>query len=113
MKKIDHVAIQVNDIDESVKFYVNRFGCEIIHQDDTWAFLQFENIKLALVIEDEHPYHIAFEVDEVEGVEHRDGSVSKYTEDLSGNSIELIKYPTEATAPTRGATYGPIIAIGT
>ena len=49
MKKIDHVAIQVNDIDESVKFYVNRFGCEIIHQDDTWAFLQFENILIFFV----------------------------------------------------------------
>tara|TARA_B100000214_G_scaffold198084_1_gene143373 strand:+ start:539 stop:832 length:294 start_codon:yes stop_codon:yes gene_type:complete len=94
MKKIDHVAIQVNDIDESVKFYVNRFGCEIIHQDDTWAFLQFENIKLALVIEDEHPYHIAFETGEwiFGAVEHRDGSVSRYDEDPSGNAIELIRY---------------------
>ena len=50
------------------------------------------NIKLALVTEDEHPYHIAFEVDEVEGKKHRDGSVSKYIEDPSGNKIELIKY---------------------
>ena len=32
------------------------------------------------------------EVDEVEGKKHRDGSVSKYIEDPSGNKIELIKY---------------------
>ena len=40
MKNIDHVGIQVNDIKESVDFYVKNFGCEIIYQDDTWAFLK-------------------------------------------------------------------------
>ena len=68
------------------------YNSTTIYEDDTWAFLQFDNIKLALVTEDEHPYHIAFEVDEVEGKKHRDGSVSKYIEDPSGNKIELIKY---------------------
>ena len=63
-----------------------------IYEDNTWAMLQFDNIKLALVVEDEHPYHIAFEVDEVDGKTHRDGSVSKYIDDPSGNKIELIKY---------------------
>ena len=92
MKNIDHIAIQVNNIKESVDYYVENFGCEIIHQDDTWAFLQFGNIKMALVVEDEHPYHIAFQVEEVVGKKHRDGSVSKYIEDPSGNKIELIKY---------------------
>ena len=70
------------------------------HQKDSIdlfvAFLQFDNIKLALVTEDEHPYHIAFSVDEIEWedhiMEHRDGSVSKYIEDPSGNKIEIIKY---------------------
>ena len=60
--RIDHIALQVNDIKESVEYYKD-YGASVIHQDDTWAFLQFDNIKLALVIEDEHPYHIAFEVD--------------------------------------------------
>ena len=98
MKNIDHIGIQVNDIKESVDFYVKNFGCEIIHQDDTWAFLQFGNVKMALVIEDEHPYHIAFETDDkgaLGGTLHRDGSISRYIKDPSGNSIELIKYPTE------------------
>ena len=57
---------------------------------------QFDNIKLALVVEDQHPHHISFKVDEIEWedhiVEHRDGSVSKYIQDPSGNKIELIKY---------------------
>ena len=89
--KIDHIALQVNDIKESVEYYKN-YGSRVLYQDDTWAFLEFDNIKLALVVEDEHPYHIAFEVDEVDGKTHRDGSVSKYIDDPSGNKIELIKY---------------------
>ena len=89
--KIDHIGIQVNNISESVDYY-KEYGSEVIHQDDTWAFLQFDNIRLALVLEDEHPYHIAFESEYVDGKRHRVGSVSKYIEDPSGNKIEIIKY---------------------
>ena len=89
--KIDHIGIQVNNISESVDYY-KEYGSEVIYQDDTWAFLQFDNIKLALVLEDEHHYHIAFESEYVDGKRHRDGSVSKYIEDPSGNKIEIIKY---------------------
>tara|TARA_R100000664_G_C2716083_1_gene111131 strand:- start:19 stop:300 length:282 start_codon:yes stop_codon:yes gene_type:complete len=93
MRKIDHIALQVKDIQESITWYVDNFECEIIYQDESWAFLQFENIKLALVIKDQHPYHIAFEVDEMEnGKKHRDNSISKYINDPSGNKVELIKY---------------------
>lgn len=93
MKKIDHIAIVVNDIKESVAYYVDNHNCMILHCDESWGYLQFDNIKLALVLKDEHPPHIAFEVDEVEGKTHRDGSVSKYIDDPSGNKIELIEYP--------------------
>ena len=95
MKKIDHIALQVDNIKESVAWYHDNYDCMILHCDDTWAFLQFDNIKLALVVEDEHPYHIAFEVEDLgplKGKLHRDGSISRYIEDPSGNKIELIKY---------------------
>ena len=94
--KIDHIALQVNNINESVNYY-KEYGASVIHQDDTWAFLQFDNIKLALVIEDEHPYHIAFEVDMLPHTDnvkkHRDGSISYYIKDPSDNTIEIIQYP--------------------
>ena len=89
---IDHIAIQVDNIKESVDFYCDKFNSSVIYQDDTWAFLQFDNIKLALVIQDEHPYHIAFQDETVQGKLHRDGSISKYINDPSGNKIELIRY---------------------
>tara|TARA_B100000073_G_scaffold55048_1_gene40701 strand:- start:342 stop:797 length:456 start_codon:yes stop_codon:yes gene_type:complete len=97
MKRIDHVAITVDNVKESVDWYVQNHGCSTIYCDDTWAMLQFENIKLALVVDDEHPFHIAFEVKDpgIESTLHRDGSISRYIKDPSGNSIELIKYPKE------------------
>ena len=97
MNRIDHVAITVDDVRESADWYVKNHGCSIIYCDDTWAMLQFQNIKLALVVDDEHPFHIAFEVKDpgIESTLHRDGSISRYIKDPSGNSIELIKYPKE------------------
>ena len=50
MKSIDHIALQVNNIKESVAWYVVNYNCMILHCDDTWAFLQFDNIKLELEI---------------------------------------------------------------
>ena len=52
MKKIDHIALQVDNIEESVKWYRENYGCSVIYSDDSWAMLQFDNIKVALVVED-------------------------------------------------------------
>ena len=59
--------------------------------------IQFDNIKVALVVEEEHPFHIAFEIDGLDGEGknwkyRRDNSISRYIEDPSGNKIELIWY---------------------
>ena len=98
MKDIDHIALQVDNIEESVNWYKENYGCSIIYSDDSWAMLQFGNIKLALVVEDEHPYHIAFEIDGIQGngsnwLYHRDDTISRYIDDPSGNKVELIWYP--------------------
>ena len=97
MKKIDHIALQVKEPRKAAEWYCEKFGAEPLYVDDTWAFIQFENIKLAFVIRGQHPPHIAFEVDDfseddkVKG--HRDGSESAYKRDPFGNIYELIKYP--------------------
>ncbi len=94
MEKIDHIAIVVTNINHGVNWYKENFDCEVSYQDESWAELQFENIKLALVLPHEHPAHIAF-VDErvINGTKHRDGSESVYDHDTFGNIIERIKYP--------------------
>ena len=99
MKKldtIDHIAIQVKDVEKSLKWYLDNFKCEIIYSDKTWAFIKFNNTKLALVVNDEHPPHFAILDKNLKRgkkvVEHRDGSFSKYLKDEDGNYIELVNY---------------------
>tara|TARA_Y100001934_G_scaffold230588_1_gene278271 strand:+ start:128 stop:421 length:294 start_codon:yes stop_codon:yes gene_type:complete len=94
--KIDHVAIIVDDPEAAAKWYIEKFGAELIYADSTWAFIEFENVKLAFVVKGQHPTHLAFETtqfaedDRVK--KHRDGSESVYRRDPWGNFYELIRY---------------------
>tara|TARA_B100000965_G_C19332534_1_gene643631 strand:- start:177 stop:491 length:315 start_codon:yes stop_codon:yes gene_type:complete len=96
LSTIDHLAIIVNNIQTSVEYYTENYNCKVKHHDGTWAMLQFGNINLALVLEDEHPNHFAL-VDRSllekypEKIKyHRDGIGYIYKEDPSGNHIELL-----------------------
>jgi len=91
---IDHIAISVKDIGKAVEWYREHFKFKVSYQDDTWAFLEFENIKLALVIPEQHPPHLAFVSEDAETYgelkKHRDGTRSLYVEDSSGNAVEIM-----------------------
>tara|TARA_Y100001970_G_scaffold290136_1_gene422734 strand:+ start:1718 stop:1999 length:282 start_codon:yes stop_codon:yes gene_type:complete len=91
--KIDHLAIQVESPNEAAAWYVENFGAKLLYEDGTWAFVEFENIKLAFVVKHQHPTHFAFLVEELKGGKlHRDGSRSVYKRDPWGNIYELVKY---------------------
>ena len=66
MDKIDHIAIQTVSIKDSVLWYKKMFKCEIEYEDDSWALIKFENTKLALVVPDQHPPHIAINRENIE-----------------------------------------------
>ncbi|MBL8149198.1 MAG: VOC family protein, partial [Blastocatellia bacterium] len=89
-----HIAISVPDIEKAVDWYTEKFSCKVLYKDDTWAFLEFANIKLALVIPEQHPAHIAFVTPKAEDYgklkAHRDGTRSIYIADPFGNSIEMM-----------------------
>ncbi len=93
LNNIDHVAVQVSDVSNALVYYAERFECEVTYQDTTWALIKFENINLALVTKDQHPYHFAV-VDKNLSNEnikyHRDGIGYIYTKDLDGNFIEIL-----------------------
>ena len=93
---IDHIAIPVSDLKKSLNWYLENFKCKEIYSDDSWAFIEFKNTKLALVSNDEHPPHFAIlnnlKKHKKGIVRHRDGSFSKYIKDKDSNFIELIKY---------------------
>lgn len=91
---IHHVAISVPNVKEALDWYCQSFDCEIIYQDETWAFLSFANIALALVVPGQHPPHVAFTRKDAEKYgelkTHRDGTRSCYIKDPAGNAIEIM-----------------------
>ena len=95
--KLDHVAINVADIQKSISWYVENLHAQVEYQDETWAMLDIAGSKLALTISNQHPPHIAFSVENIEDVDyekhfHRDGSEYCYIRDVDGNTIELISW---------------------
>ena len=94
LDSIHHVAISVSDVKAAVEWYRSNFQCKVSYQDDTWAMLDFANLKLALVIPQQHPPHVAFVHGEAEKYgelkTHRDGTRSCYVNDPAGNAIEML-----------------------
>jgi catechol 2,3-dioxygenase-like lactoylglutathione lyase family enzyme len=94
LDSVDHIAIPVEDVKSAVDWYTRTFRCEVKYQDDTWAFLKFGNIELALVIPSQHPGHIAFVSPDAGKFGtlklHRDGTRSCYVKDPAGNSVEIL-----------------------
>lgn len=100
---IDHVAVPVKNVRDSVDWYTRTFHCDVRYQDETWALLAFANVRLALVIPEQHPPHIGLVSDEAERFGalklHRDGTRSCYVDDPAGNSVEILardSMPSEA-----------------
>lgn len=94
LDSLHHVAIAVTDIPQAVNWYTRNFHCTVSYQDATWAMLEFANIKMALVIPQQHPAHIAFVHPEAEKFgslkPHRDGTRSVYVSDPAGNPVEIM-----------------------
>jgi LDH2 family malate/lactate/ureidoglycolate dehydrogenase len=106
--QLDHIAQQVPDIAEAVEWQQRTVpGTTVIHQDSTWALVESGGAKLAFVLADQHPSHIAFRVgaEELErlaaqhGVAiatHRDATRSIYLAGPGALQTEIIAYPAPA-----------------
>lgn len=94
LDRIDHIAVAVPDIAAAVAWYTTTFRCKATYQDATWAFLEFGNTMLALVVPEQHPPHIAFTHPDAASFgalkRHRDGTRSTYVRDPAGNSVEIM-----------------------
>lgn len=100
----DHVAQVVPNIAEAVQFYRDLVpNLTVLYEDTSWAFVEAGGAKLAFVVRDQHPNHLAWRVSETElnrlaaqhGQEikpHRDGTKSFYLGGPGGQSIEIISY---------------------
>jgi catechol 2,3-dioxygenase-like lactoylglutathione lyase family enzyme len=100
---LHHAALRVKDVRQAVEWYRQRFCCEVEYQDGTWAMLKFANVRLAFVLEHQHPPHIALLGDPADfGAPHthRDGTSSVYLKDPDGNNVEILALAAEA-APSK------------
>jgi len=103
--KFDHVAQPVPDIAAALAWWQRAVpGAQILYADETWGLLEAGGVKLAFVMADEHPHHLAFEVSDAElerlAAEHgaaiavhRDASRSFYLEAPGDARVEVIAYP--------------------
>ena len=100
--KFDHIALQSENIANSVKWYVENYDAKVLYEDDAWAMMEIAGARIALVSPNQHPPHFCFEVDDKFISEklsskvfkkHRDGSESCYIRDPDGNFIEFLKWP--------------------
>ena len=100
MDRIDHIAVAVTDISAALNWYRANFELNTIYSDESWALIEFENVRLALVLPEQHPPHFAVEKDNLKEFEplnsHRDGTKSVYIDDPWGNVIELIETKSSA-----------------
>lgn len=103
--RFDHVAQQVPDIGEAIAWWHATVpGVEVLHHDATWGLIEAAGVKLAFVLADAHPGHLAWRVSEEELerlaaqhdatiAPHRDGTCSFYVDGPGGQAIEIIAYP--------------------
>lgn len=103
--QFDHVAQQVSDIAAAVAWQVEAVpGSRVLHQDPTWALVESAGVRLAFVLPDQHPAHVAFRVSapELERLAaargariatHRDATRSFYLQGPGTLQTEIISYP--------------------
>lgn len=109
--RFDHIAQQVPDIAEAVEWQCRTIpGTEVLYQDPTWALVESGGARLAFVLADQHPNHLAFRVDADELqrlavahgatiATHRDATRSIYLEGPGALQTEIICYP-DRESPT-------------
>ena len=98
---VDHIAVLVNDLKLSEKWYLEALGGEVTHRQDNYIRLKLENVNIALLdkkIDTSKP-HIGIICNKLEDlpecgakISHRDGTTGVYLQDLDGNTIEFIHY---------------------
>ena len=104
MKTVDHIAVLVENLDISQKWYEEVCGAELIFEDHKYKRMAMNNIAIALIDKRHYKYpHIGIPVenyvdlpsDKGEIVHHRDGTTGCYLKDPDGNVVEFIHYNKE------------------
>ena len=97
LDRIDHITLQVADIEASIRWYQSSFRCELIQQDRFRARLKFDNVELTLILPSQEPPHLAFYRDDAHTLGalrlRPDGRHTTFIADPTGNPIEIVGVP--------------------
>ena len=100
--QFDHAAQVVPDIAEAVRWYQDTLpNVKVLFQDASWAFIEAGGARIAFVMKDQHPGHLAWRVSAAKLEElaahygqeiktHRDKTRSFYLKAPGGAAIEII-----------------------
>jgi catechol 2,3-dioxygenase-like lactoylglutathione lyase family enzyme len=103
--QFDHVALRVPDVAAALAWWSATVpGAEVLYADATWGLLAAGGARIAFVVAEQHPDHLAFKVSGAElerlaaehGVPiavHRDGSRSFYVDAPGEHQVEVVAYP--------------------
>ena len=101
MNIVDHIAVLVENLEVSQKWYENVCGAELVFEDYKYKRMMMGNVTIALIDKKHYKYnHIGIAVenyadlpsDKGEIVHHRDGTTGCYVKDPDGNVVEFIHY---------------------
>ena len=91
---IHHLGLVVADLEQSKNWYLTSFSCEVLSETKTEIVLQFNNIRLSLVLPSHQPSHLAFVRDDANTLgelrKQQDGTFSTFISDPTGNAVEII-----------------------
>ena len=101
MNIVDHIAVLVEDLDISQKWYEKACNAKLVFEDHKYKRLAMDNITVAL-IDKKYYEHAHFGIlvenyadlpsDKGKIVHHRDGTTGCYVKDPDGNVVEFIYY---------------------
>ena len=104
MKKVDHIAILVDNLEISQSWYEKHCQAMLIFKDEKYRRMQMGNTTIALIDKKHYKHaHIGILVEDYSQlpsdlgqiVQHRDGTTGCYVNDPDGNMVEFIHYNEE------------------
>ena len=110
MKTIDHIAILVENLEVSQKWYEEKCGAVLIFDDNKYKRMKMNNTTIAIIDKKHYEHaHFAVLVDNQAElpssigkiVKHRDGTTGCYVSDPDGNMVEFIHYSEECKEKMR------------
>jgi len=94
LDRVHHVAVTVADLKKAIQWYQTSFFCTVAYEDERQAVLQFENIRVLLLLPSHEPTHLAFYRKDAklfgELRKQRDGGQQTVIADPTGNMVKLV-----------------------